>query len=372
MRKLFIAALCIALSVPAFSQKAQVQTAYNYLKYDQLDKAMDAIELAAAHEQSMNMEKTWYYRGQIYQQMYKHEKYSTLVPSPLEEALKSYDRVFSINPKSEYAEDINARKNVIANSLYQSGADKYGAKDFAGALKNFELASAINKSDTTLIYNCAISADKAKMTDKSLEYYNRLRTLNYKDPRVYSSLANIYKSQKDTSNALTVIKDGRTLFPNDVYLIIEELNIYLYSGKNKEAMDALAIAIEKDPQNVNLYFAQGSVYEKLNMPDKSIESYKKAISLKPDFFDANYNLGAIYFNQAAEMANKANDIPPKEMTRYMQAEKEFKEKFRQAQPYLEKAHELNPNDRSTMSSLKQLYVRIGMNDKASEMDAKMK
>ena len=25
--------------------------------------------------------------------------------------------------------------------------------------------------------------------------------------------------------------------------------------------------------------------------------YKKAIELKPDYFDANYNLGALYFNE---------------------------------------------------------------------------
>ena len=34
-----------------------------------------------------------------------------------------------------------------------------------------------------------------------------------------------------------------------------------------------------------------------------------AIALKPDYFEANYNLGALYVNQAAEILEKANELP---------------------------------------------------------------
>ena len=46
--------------------------------------------------------------------------------------------------------------------------------------------------------------------------------------------------------------------------------------------------------------------------------------------------------------------------------------FKQALPFLEKAAELNPTDRNTLMSLKQLYARLGMNDKYKEVEQKLK
>ena len=38
------------------------------------------------------------------------------------------------------------------------------------------------------------------------------------------------------------------------------------------------------------------------------KSYKKAIELKPDYFDAIYNLGALYVNDAVGIMGKANKL----------------------------------------------------------------
>ena len=46
---------------------------------------------------------------------------------------------------------------------------------------------------------------------------------------------------------------------------------------------------------------------------------------------------------------------------------EAEAKFKEAQPYLEKAHEINPKDIPTMQSLRQMYVRLGELAKAEEM-----
>jgi len=115
--------------------------------------------------------------------------------------------------------------------------------------------------------------------------------------------------------------------------------------------------IEKDSTNANLYFAKGTLVEKTEKSkDAAIAAYKKAIELKADYFDAYYNLGALYFNDAAHLANEANSI--KDNNQYAKAKVVFEAKFKEAKPYLEKAWELNPKDQSTMISLKQLYATI--------------
>ena len=45
--------------------------------------------------------------------------------------------------------------------------------------------------------------------------------------------------------------------------------------------------------------------------------------------------------------------------------------FKEAQPYLEKAHELNPADTNTMVSLKQLYARLNETAKYDAIKAKL-
>jgi tetratricopeptide (TPR) repeat protein len=105
--------------------------------------------------------------------------------------------------------------------------------------------------------------------------------------------------------------------------------------------------------------------------DEAVAAYKKSIELKPDNFDAVYNLGALYFNDGAELANKANKIPANKVAEYDAAKKKFEAKFKDALPYLEKAHQINPTDIATMESLRQLYARLGDLAKAGEMKKKM-
>jgi len=40
-------------------------------------------------------------------------------------------------------------------------------------------------------------------------------------------------------------------------------------------------------------------------------------------------------------------------------------------PYLQKAHEINPSDRNTMISLKEIYTRLKKYDKLKEINAEL-
>jgi hypothetical protein len=54
--------------------------------------------------------------------------------------------------------------------------------------------------------------------------------------------------------------------------------------------------------------------------------------------------------------NEASDLEPDEKEKIDKLEKESKGLFAAAIPYLEKAHQLKPDDINTLSSLKQLYM----------------
>ncbi|MBI5540918.1 MAG: tetratricopeptide repeat protein [Bacteroidia bacterium] len=135
-----------------------------------------------------------------------------------------------------------------------------------------------------------------------------------------------------------------------------------YVNKTSEAINYLDLAIKNSPDNPTYWFAQGSLYD-ANLKDtlKAVTSYKKAIELNPNYFEPNYNMGAMYYNQGAEMLNTANNITDDKL--YKAAKAKAEDKLKESLPYLEKAHEILPADLSTMESLKNTYYRLSMLEK---------
>lgn len=381
MKQIFSVLLIAVLATGfAIGQKREVQSAWNYLKYDQLDKAKESIDLASTHEQTMNEEKTWYYRGLIYQAIYNNEKFKNLVKNPLEVAAQSYKKAIEIDPNGEFTDDARKNLKILSTEFFNTGAIQYNKDNYQAAIDAFKNAVEVNKqlgaseNDSlnllSYLYS-AYSAEKMKNNPIARDQYQKLIDLKYNDPRIYIFLANIYKNEGDTAKALNLLQAGRQSFPDDSNLIIEELNIYLATDRNAEAVDRLQLAIQKEPNNSTLHFALGTTYDKTGEESKALAAYQKAIELKPDYFDAYYNLGVMYFNEGAELANKANDIPPKQAKEYEEAKRKADEKFAQAKPYLEKAAELNPEDKPTLVTLRQIYARENNSAKVEEINKKI-
>jgi tetratricopeptide (TPR) repeat protein len=90
-----------------------------------------------------------------------------------------------------------------------------------------------------------------------------------------------------------------------------------FSGKNQfpEAADAFQKALEKDPEQPNIWANLGDTQAKMNQLDKAIESFQKAIALKADDAGLHQNLGVIYGKagktaEAQEEFKKAAEIAP--------------------------------------------------------------
>jgi tetratricopeptide (TPR) repeat protein len=349
-----------------FSQKPRLQDAILYYKQGELAKARENIDLACSNEQTKILSKTWYYRGAIFQAIYKNEKFGNLDNNPLPEAYNAYIKSMELDPKNEFSEEIRVNRAIILNLLSVKGVDEFKANKFADALNTFESLISLNSNDTSLFLNAAYAADKSENFEKAKKYYRKLIDMKYKNEQIYSYLANIYKFEKDTVQALSVIQMGRKAYPSNNNLVIEELNIYLSSGRSQEAAAKLEEATKLNPGNQELFFALGTAYDKMGEILKAEMAYKKAIEIKPDYFDAYYNLGAMYFNQGAEMSNKANSIENND--EYKKAKAKADEKLKEASPYLEKARALNGKDRNTLLSLKQLYLRINDTEKFNQVN----
>lgn len=373
-------AIMAMLPLGLLAQK-DVVSAYNANQDGDYLKAAEFIDQAILDEKANVKEKTWRYRGNIYTNLASDSALYAQVPDALEKAAASFVKADELDLKQRYSSermaDIARGATIAGNSgisYFNSGVYGRAGELFVTAS---EMTMMLGAVDTMAIFNSALCFEKASMYDRAVEQYMMCGGYGYQVPDVFLFAANIQKMEGDTAKALTTLQSARQDFPREQALIIEELNIYLVAGQFELAKENLMLAAEQDPTNEILWFSLGSVYDNLGMQDEAVDAYTKSLGIKADYFDANYNLGALYFNKAVQMVNEANDMwKPRmskdEATKQKELEDGGKAMFSTALPYLEKALDVEPEDRETLRSLRDIYARIGMDEKMLEISAKLK
>jgi tetratricopeptide (TPR) repeat protein len=183
-----------------------------------------------------------------------------------------------------------------------------------------------------------------------------------------ADLMSKYKSSKDPQDsiqamqtynkAINVLQKGRKLYPNDTDLLLYLSNAYIGSDQLDLARNIFQEGIQKDPNNKYYHYDYGVILLDANQFPDAAEQFKKAIDIDSNYESANYNLGVTYVKwgtamNAAEMAKDSNSTSTA-----------YKEKYRQALPYLEKIVQLKSDDASAWELLGKVYAVLGMKDDA--------
>ena len=390
MKKAIILVNLAALIILAgCSPRTKVTSSQNLKDTGKLKEAVNTIEEAIdpsneKAEKTLEWPRTWEVRGEIYQAIYQSEDESvkSMVENPLTESLQSYKKALELDEKDRFENSIKVKLTLLTNDLTNQAVEAFNDEDYNKALNSFEQILDIQDIDvieednpgtvdTVIIFNAGLAAYNAQKFDKAIEYYSEAAEHGYNGARTYSLIANAYQLNKDTLGALDALKEGFEKYPEDNNILTNMIQIYLDMDKTDEAMKYLDMAIAQDPENATYHFAQGTLYEKIENNEKAIESYKKAIEADPEFFNAHYNLGALYYNEGVQQIEVANSIPTSENERYAEELGKADKWFEKALPYMEKCHELQPEDNMSMESLKNLYYRLKMMDKYNEMLEKL-
>ena len=373
-----------------FAQKGKVTAALTYKADGDLSKALRTIDetVDASNpktESSISWPNTWEARGDIYMAILhsKDENVKKLSNDPLTVAFESYLKALQLDEKNKIAKSVKIKLTLLVSELQGQAIDAFNAENFPKALKSFEQILEIEKNpvyksddpnavDTIAIFNAGLAAYNAKLWDKAIQYYSESAKYKYGGAKSYTIIANTYYQKNDSLKALNVLEDGLKIFVGDAGLLAEVISYYLTNNKADEAMKYLKVALEKEPKNPTYNFVQGTLYEKLKNIDEAIKCYERAIEYKDDYFEAYYNLGAMYFNRGVKQVEVANAIPSNQIAKYEEEKNKADVEFKKSIPFFEKAFTINPTDRQTMESLKTVYFRLQMMDKYSSMVEKIK
>jgi len=377
----FIGLLTAIVLISSCSEKMYVSNAIRWAQEgNNLDTALKSVEAAKDLEKTKAWAKTYYASGLVHEAIAnsdKDELKKQAGGAPLLQAFDDFKKAYNMEGGAPLQGSIDAKMLSMSNQVLNKAIEAYNENDFESAYKYFVKTLEIKQMpvfgeaiDTAIMYNAAIAAQRYQNWDGAIKYYKEATKYGYGEATTFILLKEAQMKNGDTLGAVETIKNGFEKYPDNKDMLGTLINYYLLEADNpEEALRYIKVAREQEPENAAYYSAEASIYDRLGEKEKAIEFYKKAIDLNSELFEAQYNLGVIYYNDAVEYSNEVNEI--KDNEEYLKAKEEANKMFNVALPYIEKAHELQPEERSIMSTLKTLYYRLKMTDKYEAMDKKM-
>lgn len=386
MKRLLLVCMAIFAVSAAYSQRGKVTAANAFIDNGDLKAAKQRIDDALLDPASKDWPKTYIVAARLASEEFKQSKNNT-------EVLKAADYYFKaieLDQKGDakgkgigrFANEIKMNITMFVPILQNAGIEAFNKEDFAISMETFERVAKLNGAsifqvpgkpaivDSVFIYYTALSALRSSNWTKAEEYFNKSLELKYGEGDAILLLHDVYTSSGDSAKIDKNLKRGIEIFPQDDRIMMQLINYYLSTKQNKEALEYLESAIQKDPENFSYYFVRGFLYESNNDLEKAETEYLKAIEIKPDYYEPLISLGVIYFNRGAEATRKAQDIA--DYKKYEAAMKASLIHFEKSLPYVERADAAKPNEEHVLETLKSLYYRLEMMDKYNNVVERIK
>jgi tetratricopeptide (TPR) repeat protein len=382
---------------------------------DKLHEAVDMITIAVAASETNGDASTWQSQGDIYNAIanqivtVQQLNVGTLdalpqVENPALVAFNAYQKALSMAEKKYQTKDALKGIRAVQTNLNNMGIYAYEAGEFANAYNNFNgvlvahellqqnAESSMLESEESVndqIYITGLAALNANEIKAAAPLFTKLKDSGAEKAAIYEALykieaadalapdSKLTEEQKTASleKAYVNLQDGRKRFPDDVSILFAEINHFLRINQLDVLITKLETALEKEPDNISLYTTMGNVYDNLYQREvkagneeaaeghfqESLKYYKQALDKDPNFTDATYSIGALYFNKAANMTQElsllADDFSKEGQRKYDALQAKVAEVFETALPYFITVEKQKPMDINTLIALKEIYAR---------------
>lgn len=404
-RVLLTVALCVAASA-SFAQKKVVNEAQSIAKGSNADfgEARTLIKGALENPETKDDAKTWYVAGFIEDQQFNAERAKQILGQQPNEPVM-YEALYGILPyfqkayeldqlpnekgkvKPKYTKDIKSILSANHVYLFNGGAYYFDKQEYKKAydffnqyveiseLPMFAGTQTAEKDSTfmTVQFYAAAAASLAKDSRLAIAALERAKNTPYRQYDVYQYLCYEYGEARTAQDSVILEKtfeEGMQVFPDSAFFLNNLINTYIYSNRNEKALEMLNVAIQKNPNDANLYNVMGRVYETgLKDYANAEKNFQIALEKDPNLTDALSNIGRIYYNQGVNKLSEANMI--NDSKKYQEELSMAKDLFKKALPYYKKAHEAEPEKMDNMIALRGIYYNLNMGPELEAIEAEM-
>lgn len=404
-RVLLTVALCVAASA-SFAQKKVVNEAQSIAKGSNADfgEARTLIKGALENPETKDDAKTWYVAGFIEDQQFNTERAKQILGQQPNEPVM-YEALYGILPyfqkayeldqlpnekgkvKPKYTKDIKSILSANHVYLFNGGAYYFDKQEYKKAYNFFNQYVEISElpmfagtqtaeKDSTFMtvqFYAAAAASLAKDSRLAIAALERAKNTPYRQYDVYQYLCYEYGEARTAQDSVMLEKtfeEGMQVFPDSAFFLNNLINTYIYSNRNEKALEMLNVAIQKNPNDANLYNVMGRVYETgLKDYANAEKNFQIALEKDPNLTDALSNIGRIYYNQGVNKLSEANMI--NDSKKYQEELGMAKDLFKKALPYYKKAHEAEPEKMDNMIALRGIYYNLNMGPELEAIEAEM-
>ena len=382
MKKLIFTALLSLLVLGGYAQKKTLKSAQKELNKENYDGAIELANQAAANEETKNNPEVYLVIAKANLSKYKENKSEFTLAQT---AFDNYQKVIELDKSGKLADKLNEAvvKNgemylggehlkLMEQYLLEEGNKAFNEESYESGLNAFSLANKITPNIQYDFYSgyCAYQLDKSEIAASYYEKVIQSKDTFDNKKYAYNGLIDIYYAQnKDFDKALEVIGKAKAAYPEEKLYKDYEIEVLIEGDRLEKAIKELENTIASGNAAENTYYVLG--YLLWNKEDYvgALNNAKKALEMKPDYYDALYIAGTAVYNMGAKELKKANETEDND--KYTTLREEAKVKFREAMPYFEKAIQLKPDDIYSLNPLSAIYDQLGMDDKRDALIKKI-
>ncbi|MDH5610360.1 MAG: hypothetical protein OEY56_12860, partial [Cyclobacteriaceae bacterium] len=271
MKQFTFLLLSVLMASAAYGQKPKLGKAEVLLKNGSLAEARDIVDMAVDYEKTKDNPKTYYLRGLVYAAL--DTTGSDLVDNPFEIAIASFAKSDELNDSDKELFLIGSNGFPVTKGqhiqeyysyYFEKAAASFGDERYDDATNEFVLAQQIMPNDTVAFVYAGYAANSAENYPVAKANFEKAIEMGAADKDMYNLLVYIIGTkEEDKEGALKMINRARKIYPSDSDLARNEIALLIQMERVEEAQASLMSQIENEPDDPNLYFTLGILYQEL-------------------------------------------------------------------------------------------------------------
>jgi len=309
--------------------------------------------------------EAWFVLGKA---RYELKKYPAMI--------EAFDKAAVLDPE-EYKEETNKYRLKVWADSYNAGIRYYHrgrdtAAYFQTALDSFKVAILAQPESTRTYYISALAYYGNNQVDEAIRMLNGSLAKKPNSPedlkllgQLHSQLARVKSDVKDSvgakqeyAEALTAFEKLYGLDSSNADNALALIDLYERLGKGDKSLALTRDAVNRSPDNKIFRYIYGVYFVKQGKFPEGIEQLRKVADAGSDnakvvYSDAVYNLGVAYLNWGVALKSESeakSEAAQKAKKKDYKEDLSYKEKFKDALVFFEKASETKKDDPFICSS----------------------